>query len=383
MPIYEYQCDECGASFEVMQKMSEDPLTECEKCGGSLRKVMHPVAIHFKGSGFYTTDYGKGSGRRAGGRESGSDGSFFELHRELLGRRRLRQEREEEAGLRRRQGQGDAEGDLTRRGVSRVERPTDEALRKAQTTLRGLVSDGPSRLPSLNLVADSIRLELEKSRPGRPPLRQPGPLRPPRAGVRLAHRRRDPRRGGRQPRGHGGQHPPPPRRGQRLHAHRRRLHRAAVAAAVRGGDRDERPRGGDAARLRASAVAAAQRPGARRVRPRASIGRVGRPRRRRRPHLRAEPAARPRPGDAGGRTSRRRSTTGDWRRRWPTACPARRPRAAVRARRGPRGAGRSSATAAACAGPSTRRCGCRTCCSTSRAARRSSPPTASSRARPR
>lgn len=72
MPIYEYQCDECGASFEVMQKMSDDPLTECEKCGGSLRKVLHPVAIHFKGSGFYTTDYGKGSGRRTGGRESGS-----------------------------------------------------------------------------------------------------------------------------------------------------------------------------------------------------------------------------------------------------------------------------------------------------------------------
>ncbi len=73
MPIYEYRCDECGASFEVMQKMNDDPLTECEKCGGTLRKVLHPVAIHFKGSGFYTTDYGKGSGRRAGGRESGSD----------------------------------------------------------------------------------------------------------------------------------------------------------------------------------------------------------------------------------------------------------------------------------------------------------------------
>ena len=73
MPIYEYRCEECGASFEIMQKMSEDPLTECEKCGGSLRKVMHPIAIHFKGSGFYTTDYGKGSGRRTGGRESGSD----------------------------------------------------------------------------------------------------------------------------------------------------------------------------------------------------------------------------------------------------------------------------------------------------------------------
>ncbi len=72
MPIYEYQCDECGASFEVMQKMSDDPLTECEKCGGTLRKVLHPVAIHFKGSGFYTTDYGKGSGRRTGGKDAGS-----------------------------------------------------------------------------------------------------------------------------------------------------------------------------------------------------------------------------------------------------------------------------------------------------------------------
>ncbi len=53
--------------------MSDDPLTECEKCGGSLRKVLHPVAIHFKGSGFYTTDYGKGSGRRTGAKESGAD----------------------------------------------------------------------------------------------------------------------------------------------------------------------------------------------------------------------------------------------------------------------------------------------------------------------
>ena len=72
MPIYEYQCDDCGASFEVMQKMSDDPLTACEKCGGPLRKVLHPVAIHFKGSGFYTTDYGKGSGRRTGGKDTGS-----------------------------------------------------------------------------------------------------------------------------------------------------------------------------------------------------------------------------------------------------------------------------------------------------------------------
>jgi predicted nucleic acid-binding Zn ribbon protein len=58
-----------------MQKMSEDPLTECDKCGGSLRKVLHPVAIHFKGSGFYTTDYGKGSGKRPAAKESGADTS--------------------------------------------------------------------------------------------------------------------------------------------------------------------------------------------------------------------------------------------------------------------------------------------------------------------
>ena len=74
MPIYEYRCDECGDSFDVLQKMSDDPLVTCAKCGGTLRKVMHPVAIHFKGSGFYTTDYGKGSGRRPGGRDAAAGG---------------------------------------------------------------------------------------------------------------------------------------------------------------------------------------------------------------------------------------------------------------------------------------------------------------------
>jgi putative FmdB family regulatory protein len=74
VPIYEYRCDECGDSFDVLQRMSDDPLVTCEKCGGTLRKVMHPVAIHFKGSGFYTTDYGKGSGRRPGGRDGSAEG---------------------------------------------------------------------------------------------------------------------------------------------------------------------------------------------------------------------------------------------------------------------------------------------------------------------
>lgn len=72
MPIYEYRCDQCGATFEVMQKMSDDPLVTCEDCGGRLHKVLHPVAVHFKGSGFYTTDYGKGSGRRTGPSDEGA-----------------------------------------------------------------------------------------------------------------------------------------------------------------------------------------------------------------------------------------------------------------------------------------------------------------------
>jgi putative FmdB family regulatory protein len=61
LPIYEYRCDVCGHTLEVFQKFSEDPLETCEVCGGHVAKVLHPVAIHFKGSGFYTTDYGRGS----------------------------------------------------------------------------------------------------------------------------------------------------------------------------------------------------------------------------------------------------------------------------------------------------------------------------------
>jgi putative FmdB family regulatory protein len=58
MPIYEYRCER-GHTFEVMQRMVEDPLTECQVCGAPVQRVFHPVAVHFKGSGFYNTDYGK------------------------------------------------------------------------------------------------------------------------------------------------------------------------------------------------------------------------------------------------------------------------------------------------------------------------------------
>lgn len=56
MPTYEYACTECGNRVEVFQRLDEDPMTVCERCGGTLRKVFHPAGIVFKGSGFYATD---------------------------------------------------------------------------------------------------------------------------------------------------------------------------------------------------------------------------------------------------------------------------------------------------------------------------------------
>jgi putative FmdB family regulatory protein len=58
MPIYEYKCEN-GHVFDVIQKMSDEALTECQECGAPAVRVLHPVAVHFKGSGFYNTDYGK------------------------------------------------------------------------------------------------------------------------------------------------------------------------------------------------------------------------------------------------------------------------------------------------------------------------------------
>jgi putative FmdB family regulatory protein len=65
MPIYEYRCRN-GHNFEVSQSMADDPVSECEQCGAPVERVFHPVAVHFKGSGFYTTDYArKGSAKPA------------------------------------------------------------------------------------------------------------------------------------------------------------------------------------------------------------------------------------------------------------------------------------------------------------------------------
>jgi len=73
VPTYEYRCDACGATYEIFQKMSDPPLETCEACGSPVRKVLYPVAIHFKGSGFYTTDYGRSGARRAGKSEGEAD----------------------------------------------------------------------------------------------------------------------------------------------------------------------------------------------------------------------------------------------------------------------------------------------------------------------
>jgi putative FmdB family regulatory protein len=76
MPIYEYRCER-GHTFEVMQRMSEDPITNCTTCDATVQRVFHPVAVHFKGSGFYTTDYGskKRSAASSSSESSSSDSS--------------------------------------------------------------------------------------------------------------------------------------------------------------------------------------------------------------------------------------------------------------------------------------------------------------------
>jgi putative FmdB family regulatory protein len=61
MPLYEYQCEKCGAIFEAIQKFSDEPIKVHEKCGGAVRRLLSAPALQFKGSGWYVNDYAKGS----------------------------------------------------------------------------------------------------------------------------------------------------------------------------------------------------------------------------------------------------------------------------------------------------------------------------------
>jgi putative FmdB family regulatory protein len=76
MPIYEYRCEQ-GHTFEVMQRMTDDPVSACQTCDAPVERVFHPVAVHFKGSGFYNTDYGtrKRSREAKESKDSGSSDS--------------------------------------------------------------------------------------------------------------------------------------------------------------------------------------------------------------------------------------------------------------------------------------------------------------------
>jgi putative FmdB family regulatory protein len=81
MPIYEYKCEN-GHLFDVIQKMTDEPLRECQECGAPAARVLSAPAIHFKGSGFHNTDYGTkrgGNGASEGGGESGSGSGSSEL----------------------------------------------------------------------------------------------------------------------------------------------------------------------------------------------------------------------------------------------------------------------------------------------------------------
>ena len=74
MPIYEYRCPR-GDVFEVFQRMDDPPVEVCQICGeGPVEKVLYPVAVHFKGSGFYATDYGRSSRKKESEKESEGGG---------------------------------------------------------------------------------------------------------------------------------------------------------------------------------------------------------------------------------------------------------------------------------------------------------------------
>jgi putative FmdB family regulatory protein len=83
MPIYEYRCEQ-GHQFEVTQRMADEPVSACETCEAPVARVFHPIAVHFKGSGFYNTDYGtkkrsrekeasQGEGSKEGSNSSSAD----------------------------------------------------------------------------------------------------------------------------------------------------------------------------------------------------------------------------------------------------------------------------------------------------------------------
>ena len=75
MPTYEYKCLSCEHQFERFQRMTDDPVMECEVCGEPVKRLLFPVAVHFKGNGFYSTDYAKKNTIGTPGASAGSGGA--------------------------------------------------------------------------------------------------------------------------------------------------------------------------------------------------------------------------------------------------------------------------------------------------------------------
>lgn len=75
MPTYDYRCQSCGSRFEAWQKITDDPIETCPTCGGPVRRVLYPVGLVFKGSGFYKTDHRDSSGASVVSGESSTNGA--------------------------------------------------------------------------------------------------------------------------------------------------------------------------------------------------------------------------------------------------------------------------------------------------------------------
>ena len=71
MPLYEYKCESCGDTFEVIQKFSDEPLTSHANCGGKVHRLLSAPAFQFKGTGWYVTDYARKNGSSGGNGKSG------------------------------------------------------------------------------------------------------------------------------------------------------------------------------------------------------------------------------------------------------------------------------------------------------------------------
>ena len=94
MPTYEYRCVSCEHQFERFQRMSDDAVKECEVCGEPVKRLLFPVAVHFKGNGFYSTDYAKKNAIGTAGTSTGQRWQRLRVVRDRRQGRRIRRGRQ-------------------------------------------------------------------------------------------------------------------------------------------------------------------------------------------------------------------------------------------------------------------------------------------------